>query len=74
MTKICLLTLSMFLTACDWEQKGEMKEAVPPGWKQFVTPGNNITYVVPIEVNGVRCVVVSGNGSGRGITCDWGTK
>jgi hypothetical protein len=51
-----------------------MKEAVPPGWKQFVTPGNNITYVVPVEVDGVKCVVVSANGSGRGITCDWGKK
>lgn len=72
--KLEVLAIAMTLTACNFDQKGEMKEAVPPGWKQFVTPGNNITYVVPIEVDGMKCVVVSANGGGRGITCDWGKK
>ena len=72
--KLEVLAIALTLTACKFDQKGEMKEAVQPGWKQFVTPGNNITYVVPIEVDGVKCVVVSANGGGRGITCDWGKK
>ncbi len=70
--KLGVLAIALTLTACT--EKGEMKADSPPGWKQFVTPGNNITYVVPIEVAGVKCVVVSGNGSGHGITCDWGNK
>jgi hypothetical protein len=69
--RLCILALALTLTACDWEQKGEMKGEVPPGWKQFVTPGAYITYVIPVEIDGTRCVVVSGNSSGRGITCDW---
>ena len=69
-----ILAIALTLTACNWEQKGEIKEEVPPGWKQFVTPGNHITYVIPIEVDGVKCVVVSSNDSGRGITCDWGKQ
>jgi hypothetical protein len=72
--RLGILAIALTLTACNWEQKGEIKEEVPPGWKQFVTPGNHITYVIPIEVDGVKCVVVSSNDSGRGITCDWGAK
>jgi hypothetical protein len=72
--RLCILAIALTMTACDWSEKGEMKEAVPPGWKQFVTPGNHITYVVPIEVDGVKCVVVSANGDGRGVTCDWGKE
>ena len=72
--RLCILAIALTLTACNWEQKGEMVEEVPPGWKQFVTPGNHITYVIPVEVDGVKCVVVSSNDSGRGITCDWGKQ
>jgi hypothetical protein len=73
--RLGILVIALTLTACDWERKGEMTDAeIPPGWKQFITPGANITYVIPVEFDGVKCVVVSGNGgnSGRGITCDWG--
>jgi len=70
--RIGILAIAMSLTACSVWEKGEMTDVtLPPGWKQFVTPGNHITYVVPVEVNGVQCVVVSANSSGRGITCDW---
>jgi hypothetical protein len=72
--KLEVLAIALTLTACNFDQKGEMKEAVPPGWKQFVTPGNHLTYVVPVEIDGMKCVVVSANGGGRGITCDWGKK
>jgi hypothetical protein len=72
--RLGILAIALTLTACGISEKGEMKEAVPPGWKQFVTPGNHITYVVPVEIDGVRCVVVSANGNGRGITCDWGKE
>jgi hypothetical protein len=72
--RLGILAIALTLTACNWEQKGEIKEEVPPGWKQFVTPGNHITYVIPIEVDGLKCVVVSSNDSGRGITCDWGKQ
>ena len=72
--RLGILALALTLTACDWEQKGEMIEEAPPGWKQFVTPGNYITYVIPVEIDGVKCVVVTSNNSGRGISCDWGTK
>jgi hypothetical protein len=72
--KLGILAIALMLTGCDWNEKGEMKEAVPLGWKQFVTPGNHITYVVPVEVNGVSCVVVSANGDGRGVSCDWREK
>jgi hypothetical protein len=72
--RLGILAIALTLTACNWEQKGEIKEEVPPGWKQFVTPGNHITYVIPVEIDGVKCVVVSSNNSGRGITCDWGKQ
>jgi hypothetical protein len=72
--RLCILAIALTLTACNWEQKGEMVEEVPLGWKKFVRPGNRITYVIPIEVDGVKCVVVSSNDSGRGITCDWGKQ
>jgi hypothetical protein len=72
--RLCILAIALTLTACNWEQKGEIKEEVPAGWKQFVTPGNHITYVIPVEIDGVKCVVVSSNDSGRGITCDWGKQ
>jgi hypothetical protein len=72
--RLGILAIALTLTACNWEQKGEIKEEVPPGWKQFVTPGNHITYVIPVEIDGVKCVVVSSNDSGRGITCDWGKQ
>lgn len=47
-------------------------DAIPKGWKSYVAPGNNVTYVLPVQMDdGTRCVVVIGNNAGRGVSCDW---
>ena len=44
----------------------------PTGWKVITTPGNYKAYIVAVEMDdGTKCVVVTANGDGRGITCDW---
>ena len=41
------------------------------GWQAFSTYGN-ITVIVPVTMSdGTRCVVATGNGSGKSISCDW---
>jgi len=74
--RLCILAIALTLTGCT-DYKGEMKEEVSNGGKEvitpekYITPGNKITYVFPVTVDGVRCMVATANSGGRSITCDW---
>jgi hypothetical protein len=65
--------VAALVLACAGCSVGERTDAeTPKGWKSFVAPGNRITYAVPVTMDdGTKCVIVIGNGPGRGVSCDW---
>lgn len=67
----------LFLAGCDnFEAIGNREaENLPASWKSYITPGGNITYLIPTVMDdGTRCIVYTSNGSRGGISCDWGKK
>jgi hypothetical protein len=45
---------------------------IPKGWRAFETGAGRVTFLIPVTMeDGTKCVVVSGNSAGYGITCDW---
>ena len=68
------LFLVLLLAGCgDFDTIGNREaENLPTSWKSFVTPGNQITYLIPATMDdGTRCVVYTSNGHRGGISCDW---
>lgn len=44
----------------------------PEGTVVLTMPGNNKAFVSPVTMpDGTKCVVVTANGAGRGISCNW---
>lgn len=65
--------VAALLLTCVGCSVGERTDAeTPKGWRTFVAAGNYVTHVVPVTMeDGTRCVVTFGNGSGRGVSCEW---
>lgn len=66
------LLLLAVLAGCDAKVGAGLRYEYPKDWRIITSPSNNKTYVVPVTMeDGTKCVVVTANGSGSGITCDW---
>ncbi len=71
--KYCLV-ICLLLAGCS--KRGDMNDKLesdrlPEGWQMFITNGS-ISVIVPVTMSdGTRCVVLSGNSAGKGISCDW---
>lgn len=69
------LFLVLLLAGCMDQIGNREAENLPASWKSYVTPGNDITYLIPTTMDdGTRCVVLTSNGGRGGISCDWGKK
>ena len=69
--KITLLALAIvFLAGCANGDRTDLE--TPKNWKVFSTSGNYISYVIPVTMDdGTKCVIVTANNAGRGISCNW---
>lgn len=64
--------LAAALAGCSEAKVTPKTDGYPKDWIVIISPGNFAAYVVPVTLNdGTKCVVVTANSSGRGITCNW---
>ena len=68
--RVVVAALVLACAGCSVGERTDME--TPKSWRTFVAGGNHVTHVVPVTmVDGTRCEVTFGNGTGRSVSCDW---
>lgn len=67
---VAIVLVVISLSACE-AKVTPSSSSLPAGSVSIISSGGYRVDAVPVVVDGVRCILVNGNGNKTAISCDW---